>query len=195
MKANQFVMRAVVLTLVAAWAIPACAQEPRVKAARLIRSVKDGRPNKFGNMTPPSGSVLLMTYFEVTKADSLPLVLDLYNVQAIDAAGHKYPVLGILPANIESETLNIAFRPVSMGGSGMSEVTESAHSGGDDSDFALKNYGPESERSAKMTIKKLPSGFSLFFVVPEKAGAYQVQGVAAKPVSTGSLSLPPATGK
>jgi hypothetical protein len=191
-KSNRTVMRIVVLMFIAAWAVPACAQQPSVKVARLIRAVKDGRPNKFGNMTPPSGSVLLMAYFEVTKADALPVVLDLYNVAAIDAAGQKYPVLGILPANIESETLTIAFRPVSMGGSGMSEVTESAHSGGDDSDFELKNYGPEAERSARMTLKKLPGGFSLFFVVPEKAGAYQIQGVAGKALSTGNLALPAA---
>jgi len=139
-------------------------------------------------MTPPSGSVFLVVWVEIIKADSLPVVLQLYNAQAKDSTA-TYPVFGILDANIDSDTVTVAFRPVGTGG-GVSDVTDSASSSGDDSDFQLKNYGPEAERSAKMTLKKVPNSFSLFFVVPAKAASFEVLNVAARPLSTGKLALP-----
>jgi hypothetical protein len=168
---------------------PANAQELTVKAAQLLRTVEDGRPNHSGDMRPTDGSVFLMIRFEAAKADA-PVVLNLLNVQVADIAGASYPVVGIFPSNRDFQVMSIAFRPIGMG-AGMSEITDSANSSGKDSDFSLKNYGPGSERKATITLKTFPNGFALFFVVPSKAGAFQIRGLSSKPMTTGNLVLPP----
>jgi hypothetical protein len=179
-------------------ALPFCvscsAQDLSIKSATLHRSIKDGRPMKYGSMTPPEGSLILSVYVGVTKAERLPLVLELYGVTSKGPTGQTASLFGVAPFDFEAAQVTVALRPVGSG-SGLSEVTDSATSGGEDSDFEFKNYGPEEQRSAKLTVKKLPCGFNLFFVVPEKAGKFEIHGLLPKPISTPKLDVPPAPSK
>ena len=122
-----------------------------------------------------------------------PPVLDVYNVIVKDAAGKAYPVFGILSSPVETPIVGNAFRPVGTGGPGGQAWVETfGNSSGDGFEFRLNNPVGSRDASARLTLKKLPAKFSLFFVVPAAAAAYTLSGLVPSDLSTGELGPPTA---
>jgi hypothetical protein len=168
---------------------PLSAQHLSVQSAELLLKSKDGGPNRRGEIVPPADSAFLLVRIDVVKVDSVPQTVDLFRARARNAAGEVFGLLGIFPANVDANVITAFVRPVAIGGNAI-ERTDHANSFGDDADFELTNQGADSLRSAKLSIKKPPTGFSLFFVVPRQAGTFTIVGLTRAPLRTSPLSLP-----
>jgi Spy/CpxP family protein refolding chaperone len=183
----RIALRVMYLGLAAAIAI--LGQSPgsqlRVKLARLLPIVRSSN-NNAGLISPPTGSSFLWIQLELPQTETTPIVLDVYGTAVEDASGRTFPVFGILPSSAETAIVGTAFRPV---GSNASQAWLTAYStsSGPDVDFALNAPVGSSNGSAKLTIKKVPAQFSLFFVVPSTGGSYKIIGLGGKELTTGDV--------
>lgn len=121
--------------------------DAQVKSARLLQSVKSGRPNSTGDMKAPQGSAFLWIMIRITRAETVPLVLDLDKVTARNSSGKFYPPFGVQANSEESPVVATAFRPVNTGG-GQAWVETSAQSKGNGFEFAVDNPVPQEELAA-----------------------------------------------
>ena len=164
-----------------------------VKEARLVRGLVDARTRVPGGpVSPPAESVFLWVRLEIATAVKLPMDIELLKAEAADTSGQSFKIIGLSPYNDAEPVVRFIWEPVSRGGSQVSDVTDlvTTHGAGDFPSFELNKRGPIEKQSAKLTIKKTPAIFSLFFVVPAKAGLFQVKGLSPTPLTTGRLVLP-----
>jgi hypothetical protein len=129
---------------------------------------------------PAAGNKFLWVEFEVTEA-ALPMVLDLQKVTVADAKG----TLSTNPAGYSITTFDgmtsphvehLVKLPNTQGRIEMVEVFGSSAN-----DFIEASFNVF-EKTASITVKKVPVKFSLLFSVPASAGDFTVLGVGTEPI-------------
>ncbi len=159
----------------------------QVRSARLLPSAQSARANA-APLQPPVGSAFLWVVIEVAKGDTVPVVLELGGVNASDGAEKRYQAFGYSP--LESPVISTSFRPIGVGARGEAWLETYAKSSADGYEFQLNNDVGRGQVSAKLTLKKPPAHFSLFFVVPATTSPsyLRISGLAAADLRISGVS-------
>lgn len=156
--------------------------QPTIREGGLIRSVRWERNDGvtisgLGNtITAPKESVFLWLRIEVPKDASLPMVLELSNVSASLGETGRYKVVGLtpLPDSNPPEVLFMLEPIPQQGGSSVTTMTMSYE--GTDLSFRFNSFA----ETAKLSVKKVPTKFLLYFLVPAQEGTFQILGLGSK---------------
>lgn len=163
--------------------VPAFAQERVVlKEARLVPTLvyAPDTASPPGPLSLPPESLFLSIRLEVPGGNSLPMDLRLLGVEASDPSNQRFKVIGLSEYDEQDSVVRVIWEPISSRDGKRISVT----------DFVISDDLNIEKKNVRLTLKKTPITFSLFFVVPAKVGPFQIHGLTAKPLTTGRLALP-----